>query len=86
MYRRYYFSYAGLKKQLARAQEKGDMKEESALCNAIGDRYFQLGKCDVHVQNKLWDQLGSSAKRLNNEVKFWYIHNVIFMYIYSVHL
>jgi len=33
-----------LKKQQLRAQAKGDVREEAALCNAIGDRYFHLGE------------------------------------------
>ena len=35
--------YAVLQKSKFRAQEKGDLKEESKVCNAIGELYFQNG-------------------------------------------
>ena len=37
------FGAVELKKRQEKAQEKGDTVEESKICNAIGERYFQNG-------------------------------------------
>lgn len=41
-----------LKKRVQKAQDKGDLGEESKLCNAIGEKYFQIG--EVQFVSVFW--------------------------------
>ena len=35
--------FLGLKKELLKAQENGDVLEESKVCNVLGEEYSKLG-------------------------------------------